>query len=212
MTTSGTSASPAELVQQPRLAAAAELGDAADEAFGFTTTHEDDRRRTKDRSRRAKRGRHRRAAQASTHARALSCAAPRANRRPSAAVGRRRDRSAGRRASTAFVRLRSSSCLRVEPVTSVQLPISGPSQSETPETEPFDCPHSAGAAQQNLLSRLLTWIVVQELALTRVHPEIRLHARVPGIVVERPPGDPLLVAHRLTPGEKRLGVGSHRMA
>src|SRR5947208_4471908 len=44
-----------------------------------------------------------------------------------------------------------------------------------------------------------------------VHAKIGLQAVIPGIVAQRAPGDPLLVAHRFAPLEKRHRVGSHRM-
>lgn len=44
-----------------------------------------------------------------------------------------------------------------------------------------------------------------------VHSEILLYARVPRVIVQRAPFDPLLVAHRRAPVQKRLCIRSYGM-
>ena len=43
----------------------------------------------------------------------------------------------------------------------------------------------------------------------RVHPEVGFDSIVPGIIVERSPSYPLVVAHRLTPAKKWYGIWSY---
>src|SRR5437867_5438512 len=45
----------------------------------------------------------------------------------------------------------------------------------------------------------------------RVHPEVGFDSIVPGIIVERPPSYPLVVAHRHTPAKKWYGIWSYGM-